>query len=76
MGVFGPFLSLKQFLAIHVTLARLSMAFFTFILYKSEFLQIGTILVVIDVAMQFLLLLQILRNWRNTRGPSLPLFCC
>ena len=43
---------------------------------KSEFLQIGTILVVIDVAMKFLFLLQILRNWRTTRGPSLPLFCC
>ena len=38
------------------------MAFFTFILYKSECLQIATILVVIDVAMKFLLLLQILRK--------------
>ena len=66
-----PF-ALQQFLAIHVTLAQfvaLSMAFFTFILYKSEFLQIGTILVVIDVAKKFLLLLQILRNWRTTRSP-------
>ena len=71
MGVLVPF-ALQQFLAIHVTLAQfvaLSMAFFTFILYKSEFLQIGTILVVIDVAKKFLLLLQILRNWLTTRSP-------
>ena len=49
----------------HVTQAQfvvLSMALFTFILYKSELLQIGTILVVIDVAIKFLLLLRILRN--------------
>ena len=44
----------------HVTQAQfvvLSMAFFTFILYKSELLQIG-----INVAIKFLLLLRILRN--------------
>ena len=49
----------------HVTQAQfvvLSMAFFTFILYKSELLQIGTVLVIIDVAIKFLLLLRILRN--------------
>ena len=38
------------------------MAFFTFILYKSELLQIRTILVVIDVAIKLLLVLGILRN--------------
>ena len=46
--------------SIHVTQAQfvvLSMAFFTFILYKSELLQIG-----INVAIKFLLLLRILRN--------------
>ena len=49
----------------HVTQAQfvvLSMAFFTFILYKSELLQIRTILVVIDVAIKLLLVLGILRN--------------
>ena len=72
-GIFGPFRALRQFLAILVTLAQfvvLSMAFFTFILYKSEFLQIGTIFVVIDVTMKFLLLLKILRNLQTTRGRS------
>ena len=51
--------------SIHVTRAQfvvLSMAFSTFILQKSELLQIGTILVDIDVAIKFLLLLRILRN--------------
>ena len=60
--------------SIHVTRAQfvvLSMAFFTFILYKSELLQIGTILVVIDVAIKFLLLL---RNLWTVGGPSLTLF--
>ena len=80
-GCFGPLscLSTLQFLAIHVTRAQfvvLSMAFFTFILYKPELLQIGTILDVIDVVIKFLLLLRISRNWRTTRGPFLPLFCC
>jgi len=82
-GCFGPLScpSTLQFLAIHVTRAQfvvLSMAFFTFILYKPELLQIGTIWVVIDVVIKFLLLLRILRNWRTTctRGPFLPLFCC
>ena len=63
----------------HVTQAQfvvLSMAFFTFIVYKPELLQIGTILDVIDVVIKFLLLLRILRNWRTTRGPFLPLCCC
>ena len=49
----------------HVTQAQfvvLSMAFFTFILYKSELSQIRTILVVIDVAIKLLLVLGILRN--------------
>ena len=46
-GVFGPFriIVLQQFLAIHFSLAQfvaLSMTFFTFILYKSEFFQSGT----------------------------------
>ena len=80
-GCFGPLScrSTLQFLPIHVTRAHfvvLSMAFFTFILYKPELLQIGTILDVIDVVIKFLLLLRILRNWRTTRGPFLPLFCC
>ena len=56
---FGPLScpSTLQFLAIHVTRAEfvvLSMAFFTFILYKPELLQIGTILHVIDVVVKFL----------------------
>ena len=46
------------------------MAFFTFILYKSELLQIGTIWVVVDVAMKILLRLPILRNLQTTRGSS------
>ena len=80
-GCFGPLScrSTLQFLAIHVTRAQfvvLSMAFFTFILYKPELLQIGTILDIIDVLIKFLLLLRILRNWRTTRGRFLPLFCC
>ena len=80
-GCFGPLScrSTLQLLAIHVTRAQfvvLSMAFFTFILNKPELLQIGTILDVIDVVIKFLLLLRILRNWRTTRGPFLPLFCC
>ena len=62
----APFLPFsKSWLFNHVTRAQfvvLSMAFFTFILYKSELLQIGTILVVIVVAIKFLLLLRILRN--------------
>ena len=62
----------------HVTQAQfvvLSMAFFTFILYKSELLQIGTVLVVIDVAIKFLLLLRILRSCGLLdSGPSLTLF--
>ena len=63
--------------SIHVTRAQfvvLSMAFFTFILYKSEVLQIETILVVIDVAIKFLLLLRILQNLWTGGGPSLTLF--
>ena len=61
----------------HVTQAQfvvLSMAFFTFILYKSELLQIRTILVVIDVAIKLLLVLGILRNLWTVGGPSLTLF--
>ena len=50
------------------------MAFFTFILYKSELLQIGTILVDIDVAIKLLLVLGILRNLWTVGGPSLTLF--
>ena len=49
----------------------LSMAFFTFILYKSELSQIRTILVVIDVAIKLLLVLGILRNlWTVGLGAS------
>ena len=62
--------------SIHVTRAQfvvLSMAFFTFILYKSELLQIGTILVVVDVAIKFLLLWQSLRNLWTVGGPFLTL---
>ena len=67
-GCFWPLSCRSAILAYstHVTLAQflvLSMAFLTFILYKSELLQIGTILVVIDVAIKFLLLLRISRNF-------------
>ena len=62
----APFLPFSNsWLFNHVTQAQfvvLSMAFFTFILYKSELLQIRTILVVIDVAIKFLLLLRLLRS--------------
>ena len=62
----APFLPFSNsWLFNHVTQAQfvvLSMAFFTFILYKSELLQIRTILVVIDVAIKLLLVLGILRN--------------
>ena len=60
MGVLGRFLALQQFLAIVVTLAQfvvLSMAFFTFFLYKSELLQIGT--------MESLLLLRIFAKFAD-----------
>ena len=78
-GCFWPLSCRSAILAysIHVTRAQfmvLSMAFFAFILYKSELLQIGTILVVIDVAIKFLLLLRILRNLWTVGGPSLTLF--
>ena len=79
-GCFWPLSCRSAILAYstHVTLAQflvLSMAFLTFILYKSELLQIGTILVVIDVAIKFLLLLRILRSCGLLdSGPSLTLF--
>ena len=60
----------EQFLAIFVTFAQfvaLPMAFFTFLLYKSELLLIGTLFVVVQ--WKFLLLLRFL--W-TIRGPSLP----
>ena len=60
MGVLGRFLALQQFLAIVVTLAQfvvLSMAFFTFFLYKSELLQIRT--------MESLLLLRIFAKFAD-----------
>ena len=68
-----PLLFNEQFLAIFVTFAQffaLHMAFFTFLLYKSELLLIGTLFVV--VAMKILVFCDI-------RGPSLPFLmkiCC
>ena len=55
LAPFSPVLFNEQFLAIFVTFAQfvaLHMAFFTFLLYKSELLLIGTLFVV--VAMKIL----------------------
>ena len=75
-GCFWPLSCCSAILgySIHVTRAQfvvLSMAFFIFILYKPELVQIGTILVVIDVAIKFLLLLLILQNLWNERLENL-----
>ena len=80
-GCFGPFLAVQQILAIQYMCYSSAICglihgllYLKFFLYKSELLQIETILVVIDVAIKLLLLLRILRNLWTVGGPSLALF--